>query len=122
MFLGVACALDGTFFSFNTDAFLDSDEFLASDTYDAIIFTTSRDDRLRDGRGDRRAAEHHRRHRRHRQLHAGRVFADHGLFGVQFQQGTTPTPGFDQGFASALASPEQLRSGRPQDGVHFRSS
>jgi hypothetical protein len=119
--LGVACALDGTFFSFNTEAFLDSDKFLASDTYDATIFTTSRDDRLRDALGDRRASaeEHHRRHRRH---HAGRAFADNGLFGVQFQQGTTPIPGFDEGFVSALASPQQLRSGRPHDAsVHFRS-
>jgi hypothetical protein len=71
-FLGVACALDGTFFSFN------SDESSPGNAYDATIVTASG------------------------------AFADNGSFGVSFQQGTTPTPGFDESFSSSLASPTPL--------------
>jgi hypothetical protein len=77
--LGVACALDGTFFSFATESAEEStDEFLASDTYQASIVTASE------------------------------AFADNGLFRIAFQQGTTSTPGLDQSFRSATVTDDDL--------------
>lgn len=77
--LGTACALDGTFFFFATESAEEStDEFLASDTYDATIVA------------------------------APGTFADHGLFRTAFQQGTTDTPGFDESFRSATVTDDDL--------------